>query len=206
METTYLAGLVLGLTLIVPIGAQNAFIIGQGLAVGWPRAGWAVVTAGCCDTLLILAGVAGVSGLLTGLPALHGVLLLGGAAFLGYLGIQSWRTSTTTLSLEAGETLSARAVIRRAMAVSLLNPHAYLDTVGVIGGAVAAQPQSARALFASGTVSASWLWFLLLAAGAAGVRRYLTPGRALWFERGSGTIMILFGALLLHEFIQLIAE
>lgn len=55
METTYLAGLALGLALIVPIGAQNVFVVGQGLAVGWPRAGWAVIAAGCCDTLLILA-------------------------------------------------------------------------------------------------------------------------------------------------------
>jgi len=86
METAYLAGLALGLALIVPIGAQNVFVVGQGLAVGWPRAGWAVVAAGSCDTLLILAGAAGVSGLLTGIPALRGALLLGGAAFLTYLG------------------------------------------------------------------------------------------------------------------------
>ena len=72
MEATYLAGLALGLALIVPIGAQNVFVVGQGLAVGWPRAGWAVVAAGCCDTLLILAGAAGVAGLLTGFPVLRG--------------------------------------------------------------------------------------------------------------------------------------
>ncbi|MFR9721888.1 LysE/ArgO family amino acid transporter [Streptomyces sp. MS19] len=204
MATTYLAGLALGLALIVPIGAQNVFVVGQGLAVGWPRACWAVAAAGCCDTLLILAGAAGASGLLNGFPALRGVLLLGGAAFLTYLGLQAWRSGATTLSLEAGDVLSARTVIRRTVAVSLLNPHAILDTVGVIGAAVAAQPEASRTVFAGGTVSASWLWFLLLAAGAAATRRFLTPRKALWFERISGTIMLFFAALLLYEFITFV--
>jgi L-lysine exporter family protein LysE/ArgO len=182
MELAYLAGLALGLALIVPIGAQNVFVVGQGLAVGWPRAGWAVVAAGCCDSVLIVGGAAGVSGLLTGFPAVRGALLLGGTAFLAYLGTQSWRTA----------------------AVSLLNPHAILDTVGVIGAAVAAQPHASRAVFALGSVTASWLWFLLLAGGAAGMRRYLTPRRAVWFERISGTIMLIFAVVLLVEFIQVI--
>ncbi|SCL36425.1 L-lysine exporter family protein LysE/ArgO [Micromonospora nigra] len=205
METTYLAGLALGLALIVPIGAQNVFVVGQGLAVGWPRAGWAVIAAGCCDTLLILAGAAGVSGLLTGFPALRGALLLGGAAFLTYLGVQSWRSTATTMRLEASEALRVRSVIRRTVAVSLLNPHAILDTVGVIGSAVAAQAETSRMLFAGGALSASWIWFLFLAAGAAALRRYLTPRRALWFERISGMVMLLFAAFLLLEFVQFVA-
>ncbi|MFB7293688.1 LysE/ArgO family amino acid transporter [Actinacidiphila glaucinigra] len=204
MATSYLAGLALGLALIVPIGAQNVFVVGQSLSVGWPRAGWSVVAASCCDSLLILAGAAGVSGLLTGFPALRGVLLLGGATFLGYLGVQAWCSSAMALRLEAGEVLNTRIMIRRTVVVSLLNPHAILDTVGVIGAAVAAQPETSRAVFAGGTVSASWLWFLLLAAGAAAARRFLTPRRALWFERVSGSIMILFGVVLLREFIELI--
>lgn len=204
MEITYLAGLTLGLALIAPIGAQNVFIIGQGLAVGWPQAGWAVIAAGSCDTLLILAGAAGASSLLTGFPMLRAVLLLAGTLFLGHLGLQSWRSNTTTLSLEAAEVLSVTKLIRRTMAVSLLNPHAILDTVGVIGAAVASQPYDSRVLFASGTVSASWLWFLLLAVGGATARRHLTPYKALWVERISGTIMILFGVFLLHEFIQIV--
>ena len=193
----YLAGLVLGLALILPIGAQNVFVVGQGLAVGWPRAAWAVVAAGCCDTLLIAAGAAGVSGLLAGFPAVRGVLLVAGAAFLGYLGVQSWRRTAGSLRLRPGEPLRAGRVVRRTVAVSLLNPHAILDTVGVIGAAVAAQPRTSRVLFAGGAVTASWLWFLVLAAGAAAVRRYLTPRGAVWFERISGTIMIFFAVTLL---------
>ncbi len=204
MELAYLAGLALGLALIVPIGAQNVFVVGQGLAVGWPRAGWAVVAAGCCDSVLIVGGAAGVSGLLTGFPAVRGALLLGGTAFLAYLGTQSWRTAADQVRLAAGESMSAGRVVVRTVAVSLLNPHAILDTVGVIGAAVAAQPHASRAVFALGSVTASWLWFLLLAGGAAGMRRYLTPRRAVWFERISGTIMLIFAVVLLVEFIQVI--
>lgn len=206
MAVTYLAGLALGLALITPIGAQNVFVVGQGLAAGWPRAGWAVVAAGCCDTLLILAGAVGVSGLLNQVPTVRGILLLGGVALLGCLGVQSWRGSTASLRLETGTRLNGGAIIRRTVAVSLLNPHAILDTVGVIGAAIAAQPEASRALFAGGAVSASWLWFLLLAGGAAAARRYLTPRRALWFERASGTIMLAFAALLLYEFVHLVVD
>ena len=204
MHTTYLAGLALGLALIIPIGAQNVFVVGQGLAVGWPRAGWAVIAAGCCDTLLILAGAAGVSGLLAGFPALRGALLVGGAGFLSYLGIQSWRHAAATVRLDVGEPLGARSVVRRTVAVSLLNPHAILDTVGVIGAAIAAQTGPSRIAFAGGAVSASWLWFLLLAGGAATMRRYLTPRRAMWFERISGSVMLLFAVILLSEFIRFV--
>ena len=129
--------------------------MGQGLAVGWPRAVWAAVAAGCCDTLLIVVGAAGVSGLLVGFPALRGVLLLGGAAFLGYLGVQSWWNTVGADRLQAGEVLSPGRIIRRTIAVSLLNPHAILDTVGVIGAAIAAQPSGSRTLFASGAVTAT---------------------------------------------------
>jgi L-lysine exporter family protein LysE/ArgO len=206
MEFAYLTGLALGLALIVPIGAQNVFVVGQGLAVGWPHAGWAVIAAGSCDTLLILAGAAGVSGLLAALPALRGALLIGGAVFLGYLAVQSWRNADGAERFQAGHALNASRMIRRTVAVSLLNPHAILDTVGVIGAAVAAQPASSRVLFASGTVTASWLWFLFLAVGAAAMRRYLTPRRAVWFDRASGTIMIVFAVFLVREFLVLVAE
>ncbi|MGW8380133.1 LysE family transporter [Streptomyces sp. ODS28] len=200
MTTAYLAGLLLGLALIVPIGAQNVFVVGQGLAVGWPRAGWAVIAAGCCDTLLIVAGAAGVSGLLNGFPGLRAALLLGGALFLGYLGVQSWRAREGLAGLEGGDVLSGRRVLLRTVSVSLLNPHAILDTVGVMGATISAQPETQRALFAGGAISASWVWFLFLAVGAAAARRYLTPRRALWFERISGTVMLLFGVMLLTEF------
>jgi L-lysine exporter family protein LysE/ArgO len=192
------------MALIVPIGAQNVFVVGQGLAAGWPRAAWAVVSAASCDTLLIVAGAAGVSGLLVHLPVLRGLLLGVGVLFLAYLGAQSWRGGGGSLNLEMGEDLRPANVVRRTVAVSLLNPHAILDTVGVIGAAITVQPSGSRLMFASGTVTASWLWFLLLAVAASAARRYLTPRCALWFQRASGTILLAFSALLLHELVQFI--
>lgn len=79
---SYLTGLALGSGLITPIGPQNVFVVGQGLSVGFRRAVWAVIAAGCCDTTLIIAGAAGVSGLLTAAPAARTALLLAGAIFL----------------------------------------------------------------------------------------------------------------------------
>lgn len=200
--TTYLAGLLLGLGLIVPIGPQNVFVVGQGLAVGIPRAFWAVLAAGICDTLLIALGWFGVGQLLETVPSLRAGLLVAGALFLTYLGVQSLRARDSRLDTADGQKLDARAVIWRTVSVSLLNPHAILDTVGVIGAAVAAQPASSRTVFAIGAMSASWLWFMVLAVGAAQVRRYLTERGARWFDRFSGLVMLLFAVLLAVEFVR----
>lgn len=100
------------------IGAKNVFVVG--LASPWSAKGRLVRDG---RRMLRHTGrpgrAAGVSGLLTGFPALRGVLLLGGAAFLGYLGTQAWRSSASALSREAGQMLSARTVTRRTVAVSL---------------------------------------------------------------------------------------
>jgi L-lysine exporter family protein LysE/ArgO len=85
------------------------------------------------------------------------------------------------------------------VAVSLLNPHAILDTVGVLGAAIAAQPENARLFFGAGVVTASWLWFLVLAGAAALLRQALTPARRVWFDRFSGLIMLGFAGLLVSE-------
>jgi L-lysine exporter family protein LysE/ArgO len=173
------------------------FVIGQGLAVGVRRALWAASAAALCDSLLIAIGAAGVSGLLAALPAARTVLLLAGAVFLGYLGVRSWRSKGPRLDDSAA---ADRRVITRTVTVSLLNPHAILDTVAVIGAAVVAQPLPSRWLFAAGTVSASWLWFGLLAVAAARLRRHLTPRATVWFDRISGTVMLAFAATFLVEF------
>lgn len=198
----YGAGLLLGLALIMPIGAQNVFVVGQGLAVGMPRALWAAVAAACCDTLLILLGAAGMSGLIGAVPAVRTTLLLAGAVFLTYLGVQSFRGSGGRLDGATSAPQPVSVVVRRSVSVSLLNPHAILDTVGVIGAAVVAQPAGSRVAFTVGTVSASWLWFLLLVVVATQVRRFLTPRATVWFDRVSGAIMLGFAVLFTVEFVR----
>lgn len=199
---SYFAGILLGLGLILPIGAQNVFIIGQGISVGLPRAIWAVVAAAVCDSLLILLGAAGVSALLEQVPEVRMALLLLGSVFLYVLGIRALRTRSRDV-LEVDERrLRPRHVISRTVAVSLLNPHAVIDTVGIIGAAVSAQPSSLRLAFGAGTATASWLWFTVLVVVAAGLRRVLTPSRRLWFDWASGLIMVAFGTLLAVELVR----
>ncbi|MCH7230268.1 LysE family transporter [Glycomyces sp. L485] len=200
MTAAFLTGLALGLALIVPIGAQNVFVFGQGVNLGMPRALWAVAGAGACDTLLIVLGAAGTSALLHSIPGLRPAMLAAGAAFLVYLGIRSLRAEPADLDDESGSWSRAQ-VLRRTAAVSLLNPHAILDTVGVLGAAIAAQAVATRAIFAAGVVSASWVWFLLLAGAAATMRRFLTKERRVWFDRASGMILLVFAAWLAYEFL-----
>ncbi|HEU5130149.1 MAG TPA: LysE family transporter [Glycomyces sp.] len=201
MTAAYFTGLALGLALIVPIGAQNVFVFGQGVALGMPRALWAVVGAGACDTLLILLGAAGTSALLHSVPGLRPAMLLAGAAFLAYLGVKSLRAEPAELDDATGAWSRGR-VLRRTAAVTLLNPHAVLDTVGVLGAAVTAQAAATRGVFAAGAVTASWLWFLLLAGAAHGMRRFLTAERRVWFDRVSGLILLVFSGWLACEFVR----
>lgn len=201
MTVAFFTGLALGLALIVPIGAQNVFVFGQGVSLGMPRALWAVLGAGLCDTLLIVLGATGASALLDSVPGLRPAMLIGGAAFLTYLGIKSLRAKPAELADETG-TWTPAQTLRRTAAVSLLNPHAILDTVGVLGAAIAAQSAATRTTFAIGTLSASWLWFLLLAGAAAGMRRVLTKERRVWFDRFSGVVLLIFAAWLAYEFVH----
>ncbi|MEU6861278.1 LysE family transporter [Glycomyces sp. NPDC046736] len=201
MTVAFFTGLALGLALIVPIGAQNVFVFGQGVSLGMPRALWAVLGAGLCDTLLIVLGATGASALLDSVPGLRPAMLIGGAAFLTYLGVKSLRAKPAELADETG-TWTPAQTLRRTAAVSLLNPHAILDTVGVLGAAIAAQSAATRTTFAIGTLSASWLWFLLLAGAAAGMRRVLTKERRVWFDRFSGAVLLIFAAWLAYEFVH----
>ncbi len=92
-----------------------------------------------------------------------------------------------------------RAILLQAVGVSLLNPHAVLDTVGVIGGAIAAQAAGERMFFALGAITASWVWFLGLGIGASVFEARLTRSVRLWIQRASGVLMLVFAARLALE-------
>jgi L-lysine exporter family protein LysE/ArgO len=199
VTAAFLTGLALGLALIVPIGAQNVFVFGQAVTLGMPRALWAVVGAAACDTLLIVLGAAGTSALLNSVPGLRPAMLVAGALFLTYLGVKSLRTKPAELDDQAG-TWSRGQVLRRTAAVSLLNPHAILDTVGVLGAAITTQAVATRVPFAVGAVVASWTWFLVLATAAHAMRCFMTKERRVWFDRISGAILLVFAGWLAVEF------
>ncbi len=166
----FLRGLGLGASLIIAIGAQNAFVLRQGLR----REQAILVAAICafCDAVLITSGALGVGGVIAHWPLLARLTSLGGALFLLYYGLQAFRSARRPGSLEASAAALPRSsVIASTLSVSLLNPHVYLDTVVLVGGLAAQYAAFPRLCFAAGAVSASCVWFFSLALGAA----YLAP-------------------------------
>ena len=197
----FVSGLALGLSMILPIGPQNIFVLNQGLLGGLRRGLVAAVTAGVCDTLLILAGALGMAAVLEGLPWLRVVLLFGGIAFLLLLGVSSVRAREAgelhAGGVPAGGTV--RPVVLTGVGVSWGNPHAILDTVVILGSAIVAQGAGARVPFAAGAVTASWVFFAALAIAGAWLERRLTADARAWVRRGSGVIMLIFAAVLARE-------
>ncbi|MDM8347512.1 LysE/ArgO family amino acid transporter [Pseudomonas sp. sp1636] len=166
MWHSYLNGLSVAAGLIIALGAQNAFVLAQSLR----REHHLPVALLCvaCDALLVAAGVFGLAALLAQNPLLLGVARWGGAAFLLWYGAQALLRACRPQGLEqtaAATPRPLRAVLLAALAVTLLNPHVYLDTVLLIGS-LGAQ-QSVPGAYALGAASASLLWFFSLALGAA---------------------------------------
>ena len=169
-------GLFLGLGLIVAIGAQNAFVLRQGLRR--EHVGSVVAFCAVADALLITAGVFGMAQALGDRPMLARGLALGGAAFLAVYGWRALQRARQISALDvtaSGQTLSRVAALAQAAAFTLLNPHVYLDTVLLVGSIGAQQPAPLQAWFAAGASTASLLWFSALGFGA----RWLAP----WFAR-----------------------
>jgi L-lysine exporter family protein LysE/ArgO len=198
----YFAGMMLGLAMITPIGPQNIFLINQGFTFGVPRVFVAVVAAGICDTVLISLGGAGTSAVLNRVPGIKTFLLAAGVVFLTYLAIKSFRSRPEDFDLSTPPTMRWRRVVTQCASVTILNPHSVLDVVGILGVAIAAQAPDHRPVFTAGTVSASWLWFTLLALGASTLRRWLTPQRRVWIDRGSGALLLVFAVLFLGELLR----
>jgi L-lysine exporter family protein LysE/ArgO len=196
---TYLGGVLLGLAMITPIGPQNIFLINQGFALGMPRVLVAVVAAGICDTVLIALGGLGTATALGRVTELKTLLLICGAIFLTYLAIQSFRSDPEEIARADGEGVRWRRVVAQCASASVLNPHSVLDVVGVLGVAIAAQAPTHRPIFAAGTISASWLWFIVLALGASTVRRWLTPKRRQLIDRASGLLLLGFAVVFVVE-------
>ncbi len=172
----FVQGLALSLGLIVAIGAQNAFVLRQGLRR--EHVGSVVLFCALADAALIAAGVMGMAQALGERPVLARALALGGAAFLALYGWQALRRALQAhrmLPAEGDASIGRGAALAQAAAFTLLNPHVYLDTVLLVGGIGAQQPADMRAWFVAGASTASVLWFAGLGFGA----RYLAP----WFAR-----------------------
>ena len=172
MGSVFLQGLALSLGLIVAIGAQNAFVLRQGLR----REHVASVVFFCAisDALLMAAGVLGMGQALGERPMVAHALALAGAVFLAVYGWKALRRALQQnglLANEEGDGLTWAAAMAQAAAFTLLNPHVYLDTVLLVGSIGAQQPPSLQPWFVAGASSASLLWFCALGFGA----RWLAP-------------------------------
>ncbi|MFG2312467.1 LysE/ArgO family amino acid transporter [Streptomyces sp. NPDC048566] len=163
--TAAAAGFGSGLSLIVAIGAQNAFVLRQGV-----RRDAVLTVVGLCalsDALLIALGVAGVGALVVAWPAaLTGVGLVGGCFLVGYGVLAARRVARPSALRAAGGTAgSRRRVVLTCLALTWLNPHVYLDTVFLLGS-LAADRGHLRWTFALGAALASLCWFAALGCGA----------------------------------------
>lgn len=173
MLLTYATGFGLGGGLIIAIGAQNAFVLGQGLRRNHPL--MVALVCALCDAILIAAGVAGLGTLIAAYPLLTKIAAWGGGAFLIWYGIGAFRRlfETETLSDDTRSKKGWKAVLSTTLAVTLLNPHVYLDTVVMLGGIGGQYPADERLGFALGAMSASFVWFFSIALGAAWLAPYV---------------------------------
>ena len=196
--SSFTSGFFLSAALIMAIGAQNLFVLRQGLRR--EHVGAIVLFCGCADALLIAAGVGGVGALLAAIPQLNTALALGGAAFLGWYGMRALgrmaARDAMVVSDAQGVTLG-RALAATA-AFTFLNPHVYLDTVLLMGAAGSTQPADLRPIFVAGAATASFTWFAALGFGARLLKPiFVRPAAWRVLDAFVGVVMLTLAASLL---------
>jgi L-lysine exporter family protein LysE/ArgO len=163
-------GIVLSFGLILPLGVQNVFIFSQGATQPKLRKALpATVTASICDTLLILSAIFGMSAVVFQIGWLRTGFMTVGILFLLYMGFAIWKAEPRTN--DSNTALTPRKQIVFALSVSLLNPHAIIDTVGVIGTSALRYSGPDQAYFAAACIFVSWIWFLGLTIAGAMIKR-----------------------------------
>ena len=169
----FLPGLLTGLSLIIAIGAQNAFVIRQGLT----KQHVFLVVAICAvsDALAIVLGISGLGAIVQGQPLLLEIIRWLGVAYLTWFGIKSIRSAMKPQSLDAAGVQSGTAmkVALTVLSVTWLNPHFYLDTV-ILLGSIGNTFGEDKWWFAAGGVLGSFLWFTSIGFGAKAASRYMS--------------------------------
>ena len=183
-------GVLLAFGLILPLGVQNVFVFTQGVTQpSLFRALPAVVTAAICDTVLIVLAILGLSIVVLQFEWLRIILLVAGILFLLYMGKVIWSSkSMNTLGKEA---LPLKKQIVFALSVSILNPHALLDTIGVIGTSAVKYSGQQLLSFTIACVFISWIWFLGLAVLGATLKKKINIRSQLFvlFNKCSATFI-----------------
>lgn len=205
MVTAIIHGFILAIGLILPLGAQNVFIFNQG--ANQPKYRYvlpAIITAGLSDSLLIIiAVVVGVSIIIMSLPVLQAIIYIVGLIFLMYMAWTIWHDKPSTDG--EAQIISPMKQVSFALSVSLLNPHAILDTIGVIGSSAALYSGSNKIAFTIACISVSWLWFFLLAILGKMVGSIDKTGKLLTIiNKISSIIIIIVALMILQKLIQLL--
>lgn len=179
MITAFLYGIVLAFGLITPLGVQNVFLFTQGAR---HRHFWhalpSILTASLCDTLLIVLAVLGVSVAVLHLPWLKFIIFFVGFFFLLYMGWSTWNSKPAKLADD--HRMSTRRQIIFAMSVSLLNPHALIDSIAVIGINALHFEGYARLAFTVACILVSFCWFFGIATAGHILHKFDKNG--LWFK------------------------
>lgn len=172
----FLHGIILAFGLILPLGVQNVFVFSQGATQpNLLHALPASITAAICDTLLILLAVFGLSLIVLQFEWLRITLMAIGIVFLLYMGYSIWRSNPA--NTENSEALPIKKQILFALSVSLLNPHAILDTIGVIGTSALKYSGADQMMFTIACVFISWLWFFGLTLTGASFKKLDDSGK-----------------------------
>ena len=169
----FIPGFFLSLSLIVAIGAQNAFIIRQALT----RQHVFTVVAICAiaDASLIALGIAGLGAAISSLPWLLEIIRWFGVAYLGWFGLRSFLSALQTQAMDTtvGQSASLKTVVLSLLGFTFLNPHVYLDTVILVGG-VANQFGDDKWVFGAGAMLASLVWFFAIGYGSKAASRIMS--------------------------------
>jgi L-lysine exporter family protein LysE/ArgO len=166
MTTNLISGFLSGAALIIAIGAQNSFVLRQGIRREHVLP--IVLVCAGADALLIVAGIAGLGALIHAAPLILDITRYGGAVFLFVYGMIAARRALQPhlLTVDSSVGTSLGSAMMTCLAFTFLNPHVYLDTVVLLGSLANQKGESGRWLFGAGAVAASFAWFFALGYGS----------------------------------------
>lgn len=188
-----LHGIFLAFGLIIPLGVQNIFVFNQGAShKDFKGAIPSIITAALCDTILICLAVLGVSLLILELVCLKLTIFIIGFFFLIYMGYITWKSATNDFS-KTGQSLPAKKQIIFAASVSLLNPHAIIDTIVVIGSSAINYEHIAKLIYTFSCIVISWCWFFALA--MAGHYLHKLDNSSYWIKNINKLAALIIGGI-----------
>lgn len=194
---TFIQGFIVCFGLIVSIGAQNAFVLKQGILK--QHVFWVALLCFLCDVLLMGVGVLGLGSIIAQSHWASIGLAVFGALFLFTYGsrsfISAYRGTSQLLAQQQAQTVSLKRVIIVTLAITLLNPHVYIDTVAIVGGIGGTLNFDEKIHFLTGALFCSLIWFFCLAYGAGLLRPYFEKRRT-WQILDVITGLIMYGIAL----------